>query len=81
LSKALSSAIRTGRAAYEDRTDEWYWFVHCVLTSAHPGRFVTFDPPYFDMNNVEHARAVARSLYNKMARAIVANHETAASTL
>jgi hypothetical protein len=80
LSKALASAIRAGRAAYEERADEWYWFIQCVLSSAHPGRFVTFDPPYFDMNNADHAHAVARSLYNKMTRS-VASSTTAASAL
>lgn len=73
----LAKVLRDDAEAYIQREDEWLWFIHTVLDTSPEGRFVIFEPPYMEMNEVN-IRNVASAIAAKIRRAKEAKERNSA---
>jgi hypothetical protein len=70
LDVALAKAIVAGPGIYEERRDEWIWFIDCVLRTAPPGVIETYEFPHVTPQQEENIRRISDALVHKIAQLV-----------
>jgi hypothetical protein len=53
---------------YLNRKNEWYWFIHSVLSTAGEGNTLNLVPPYGFVTDIEEIKKVANYIDDKINR-------------
>ena len=68
LSSVIQDALVLGRLLYEERLDEWYWFIYTVITTAGKGNTLNLAPPYGFVTSRDEVKKVAAYIDKKISR-------------
>lgn len=68
LPQVIQKAINEGESLYLNRKNEWYWFIHSVLSTAGKGNTLNLVPPYGFVTDIEEIKKVANYIDDKITR-------------